>query len=60
MKKLLINSDRTMKLLSDEGTINMLKSADKCISMFINSFPNDKDVEVFKKVIVQIRKMMIN
>jgi hypothetical protein len=55
MKKLLINGDKTIKLLSDEGTINTLKLADKCISIFIKKFPNDKDVEVFKNVIVQIR-----
>jgi len=58
MKKALIKWDKAKAMLTNEGVIKTLQSADKCISIFVNTYPKDKDVQVFKTVIQQIRTIV--
>jgi hypothetical protein len=57
IKKQLIKWDKTKAMLTDEGIMKTLRLADKCISIFSSTYPTDKDVQVFKGAVSQIRKI---
>jgi hypothetical protein len=59
MKKALIKWDKAKAMLTNEGVMRrVLAEADKCISIFVNTYPKDKDIQVFKTVIQQIRTIL--
>lgn len=60
IKKKLIQWSKTKAMLNDDGVLKTLQLADKCISLFIKNYPNDKDIQVFQGVITQIRTMLDN
>lgn len=60
IKKQLIQWSKTKAMLNDDGVLKTLQLADKCISLFIKNYPNDKDIQVFQSVITQIRTMLDN